>query len=343
MLKKNSLWTVLVFLAACDRSGAELIPQPNGEFPAVIDIGEMAVMSAAQVEDLQSEGSGSKAWCDSNTDADDNPYCFYGMLGQAEAGVKGGATFTFRGTGSRVCIIVDPESVFWNTSVASVNANLQYTYKDLEEDDGDIDLFAGLSSYYTGSPGVELGDFQGVYTDSLGNSVQIEYGECFQYGSQTGMNNAHAGRAAVEYCSINTENRENKLYTVVLESFSIPLDDGSLGFGAMVVEGACGDYTLNECAMYGESLIPKRNDDGSIQTTEASGLADAFSRTCTVQLEQASCNGKLLEFCCEYPYMCGEDANPDVCDNITEPLPEQYNCPSYCESYGEFDPDNCAE
>ena len=341
MLMKNSIFIVLAGLIACDRSGDDLIPQPNDDFPPVIDIGEMAVMNPAQLEELQTEGSGAKAWCDTNLDSEGRPYCFYGILGQAPAGIKGGATFTFRGNGSRVCIITDPETVFWNTSVAAVNANPQYVYADLEEDDGDIDLFAGLSSYYTGSPGVELGGFNGVYTDSIGNSVEIEYGECFQYGAQTGMNNAHAGRASAEYCTINTENREDKLYTVVLESFSLPLDDGTLGFGAVVLDGSCGDYVINECTLYGEGLTAKQDADGVV-LSETTGLAEAFTRTCTVQLEQAACNGQLQAFCCEYPYMCGEDARLNVCNNIETPLSEQYNCPSYCDSYGEMDPDNCS-
>ena len=89
--------------------------------------------------------------------------------------------------------------------------------------------------------------------------MEIEYGECFQFGAQTGMNNAHAGRASVEYCTINTENREGKLYTIVLESFSIPLDDGALGFAAAVVAGSCSDYVLNECTLYGEGLGVNRD------------------------------------------------------------------------------------
>lgn len=342
MLMKNSIVVLLATLVACDRSGDDLIPQPNGEFPAVIDIGELAILTPAQLQELRAEGSGAKAWCDNNLDSEGRQHCFYGILGQAEAGIKGGATFTFRGNGDRVCIVVDPETVFWNTSVANVNPEDQYSYSDLEEDDGDIDLFAGLSSYYTGSPGVELGNFRGFYTDSLGNSVEIEYGECFQYGAQTGMNNAHAGRAAAEYCAINTSNREDKLYTVVLESFSIPLDDGAMGFGAMVLQGGCSDYVIDECTLYGEGLTERRDTDGEIIVSETTGLADAFAKTCTVQLEQASCNGYLQQFCCEYKYMCGEDADVDMCDSLAEPLPAEYDCPSYCDAYGANDPDKCA-
>ena len=121
-------------------------------------------------------------------------------------------------------------------------------------------MFAGLSSYYTGSPGLEIGDFKGIYTDSLGNKVEIEYGECVQSSQYTA--NAHAGRGAAEFCTIDTNNRVGVEYTVVLESFSIPLDDGSLSFGVAVLEGSCSDYTINECLIPGESLVASRDDEG---------------------------------------------------------------------------------
>ena len=292
-------------------------------------------MPADKYDEFRSQGGASKEWCENNTDEEGRPYCYYGVLGQARAGVKGGATFTFSGTDSRVCVVTDPETVFWNTAVAAIGPNERYSYADLEEDDGDIDLFAGLSSYYTGSPGVELGDFRGQYTDSLGNIVEIEYGECFQYGAQTGMNNAHAGRAAAEYCTINTENRLGKLYTAVLESFSIPLDDGALGFGAMVLEGSCGDYVIDECAMYGEGLALQTDADGIAQSDD-NGKVLSSPRACTVQLEQAACDGSLKSFCCEYPAMCGEDEDRSQCETA-EALSDNLNCPTYCEAYGDLD------
>lgn len=330
------LWgAVGMQLFACDRSGDDLIPQPSEDLPAVIDVGRLAVMSAEQLGELQAEASGAKAWCDSSADDEGNPYCYYGVLGQARAGVKGGATFTFKGTGEKVCVLTDPETVFWNTAVAEINPNDIYSYADLEEDDGDIDLFGGLSSYYTGSPGVELGDFRGQYTDSLGNVVEIEYGECFQFGAQTGMNNAHAGRATVEYCTINTENREGKLYTVVLETFSVPLDDGALGFGAAVVQGSCSDFILNECTLYGEGLAVDRDSSG-VAISDDKGGVQATTRACTVQLERAACDGQLLPFCCAHPAMCGEDADLSQCETA-EALNDNLACASYCTEYAELD------
>ena len=190
------------------------------------------------------------------------------------------------------------------------------------------------------SPGVELGDFKGFYTDALGNSVAIEYGECFQYGAQSGMNNAHAGRASAEYCTINTSNRVDKLYTVVLESFAVPLDDGALGFGAVVLDGSCGDYVINECTLFGEGLEAQFDENDEVSLDE-NGEQVALARPCTVQLEQAACDGGLLSFCCEYPAMCGEDGDQTQCETAPA-LPDNLNCPSYCDAYADIDPDNCA-
>lgn len=339
---KNILTVGLVGLSlvACDRSGDDYVPAADGTYPPVIDVGEMAVMTADLLTEMRSQGGNARTWCQENLDENGNPYCYYGLLGQPPTGVKGGATFTFRGTGDRVCIVTDPETVFWNTAVASVNPNDSYSYADLEQDDGDIDLFAGLSSYYTGSPGVELGDFQGFYTDALGNSVAIEYGECFQYGAQSGMNNAHAGRASAEYCTINTSNREEKLYTVVLESFAVPLDDGALGFGAVVLDGSCGDYVINECTLFGEGLEAQFDANDEIVKDENDEIV-ALARTCSVQLEQASCDGALQSFCCDYPAMCGEDGDRSQCETAPA-LPDNLNCPSYCDAYSEIDVENCA-
>ena len=128
--------------------------------------------------------------------------CFFGELGQAPLGTIGGATYTFvapeNASLGEVCLTVDPETVFWAESINPINRDNEFGYPDHYDDDGDIDMFAGLSSYYNGSPGKELGDFTGYYTDSLGTTVEIEYGECFQTGFPSGMNTAHAGRGTTE-------------------------------------------------------------------------------------------------------------------------------------------------
>ncbi len=313
----KALYLLPLILIGCDRSGDALIPQPNGDFDAVIEIGELGVMTPAKLSEFRSSGGGAKAWCDASLADYDERLCYYGILGQAPAGTQGGATFTFKGTGREVCVVVDPEAVFWNQAVAAVRPTREFRYPDVEEDDGDIDLFGGLSSYYTGSPGLEVGNFRGYYTDSQGNQVEIEYGECVQNSQYTA--GSHAGRAAPEFCTMDTNNRIGVEYTMVLESFSIPLDDGALGFGVVVLEGSCADYVINECTLYGESLVANRDDQGQVQRDDL-GDPLASARDCSVQLEQAACDEQLLQFCCLYPDMCGEDPPDNVCRSVETQL-----------------------
>ena len=311
---KGALLLTGLLLAGCDRSGLDKVPQPNDDFPAVVEIGELEVISGSQLLTLREQLSGSAEWCANSASepreevgdrvqADDTPLCYYGQVGLAEVGEKGGATFTFRGTGDNVCLIVDPEAVFWNQSVSATRPQSRYTYPDLEEDDGDIDMFAGLSAYYNGSPGVEVGDFRGIYTDSLGNQIEIEYGLCQQAGYQTGMTNSHSGRATVEFCTINTENYEDVEYTVVLETFSVPLDDGALSFGVVALDGSCSG--IDECTLYGEALTPEP--------------ASAATEGCSLNLEAAYCDREnLATFCCANPDMCGEDVDVSTCSDLAE-------------------------
>jgi len=323
-MMKNSLlaFALPLTLLSCDRSGESLVPDPNGDFQSVLEIGELAIMSSANLTSLTNavlSGTSPQQWCKDNL-VDGKQQCYFSILGQAPNGIKGGATLTFKGNGGPVCLIVDPEAVFWNTAVAADNPDREYRYADVEEDDGDIDLFAGLSTYYMGSPGIEIGDFNGVYTDSLGSMVEIEYNECTQV-SQYDVTNAHAGRATPEYCTISTANREDVEYTAVLESFSIPLDDGALGFGAIVLEGACTQLEINECTLFGESQKAERDSSGAVVKDE-NGLIKPFTKACTKQLERASCTDKLTEFCCIYPEMCGEDAKEFACLGVSETASE---------------------
>ncbi|MFT5682545.1 MAG: hypothetical protein ACI8RZ_003463 [Myxococcota bacterium] len=304
--------TLLASLVGCDRNGLDQVPQPNDAFPSVVEIGKLEVMSLDQYNLLAGEGSAASTWCNDTSPAlgretvgdrdqeADLPLCYYGQVGLAEIGGEtGGATLTFEGTGGDVCLVVDPETVFWNQAVASGTSQTNFSYPDREEDDGDIDMYAGLSAYYTGSPGVEIGDFTGFYTDSLGNQIAIEYGLCTQVGS-LGQSDAHSGRATTEFCTIDTSNHVGVEFTVVLETFSVPLDDGLLSFGVMAREGSCAGIT--ECSLLGESL----NEDGSV-------------RDCTPQLEAAFCGQDALEpFCCLHPDMCGEDASIDECESALD-------------------------
>ena len=330
-----ALVSVIFFggLSGCDRNAKGLVPVPSDKFDGVIELGELEVVDpdtlnsfiakqqgtlAYIVPNLEgpADSAGDPKWDSTDPNLDgltgqeryDNhveatgtlPY-YFGQLGQPKDGGRGGATFTFMGTGDDVCIVVDPETVFWSQSVAPGSRNDQYAYPDYYNDDGDLDLFAGMSSYYTGSPGVEIGDFTGYYTDTRGEVVEIEYGACFQTGAQTGMDNAHAGRGTTEYCNVSTDQKEGVEFTVVLDSFSLPVDDGILSFGVAVVNERCARIDKSECFVRGESL----NSAGN-------------TKTCTDKLELAQCNATLGAFCCANPEMCGDEGavDADLCDDI---------------------------
>lgn len=303
----------LLALAACDRNGRDLLPPIAEGFEAVEEYGEVQVLSRDDWDEFTSLPADERQdWC-AEEDDEGRRRCLYPSLRTPDVGKKGGATFTFEGTGGWVCVIADPESVFWNQSIAAAGVVEQYAYPDYYNDDGDVDLFAGLSSYYTGSPGVELGDFTGIYTDSAGRQIEIEYGECSQVGAQ-GQTDAHAGRGTQEYCDINTDEREGVGYTVVAETFSVPLDDGILSYGAMAVGARCNQLNITECSIKGESLT----EDGDV-------------RDCSVAMEEAYCAGQQLGFCCANPDMCYENPPDGICDDYE--FDRDAFCsanPSYC-------------
>lgn len=305
----------LILLVGCDRDGRSLLPPLVDGFEPVEEYGAVQVLTRDQYSEFTSTSSSDRvSWCE-ETDDQGRQRCLYPSVRTPDLGKKGGATFTFEGTGGWVCVIADPETVFWNQSISAAGANPRYAYPDFYNDDGDVDLFAGLSSYYTGSPGVELGDFTGIYTDSTGRQIEIEYGECSQVGYQ-GQTDAHSGRATVEYCDINTDERESVEYTVVAETFSVPLDDGILSYGALVVEGRCSQLNITECTIKGESLT----DEGDV-------------RSCSVAMEEAFCANLNLEFCCANPDMCYESPPENVCDS------NEFNRDEFCTAY----PDLCCE
>lgn len=327
----------LLALSSCDRKGTDYLPQPVGDYPSVLDIGSLGIMTQAQFEefrqmrhpgltpedeDATDEGTpyvSPLEWCrdPANFDADGNPVCYFGQVSGSVSGVRGGATYTFSVPRAadgdeitEVCVIVDAETVFWNQSISPTEREEDYAFPDFPNDDGDLDLFVGMTSYYTGSPGVELGDFKGFYTDSRGRQLEIEYGECQQTGAQRGFNNAHAGRASVEACPIAVGNRSDVPFTVVLDTFSVPLDDGVLSFGTLVVEGDCRGF-VDECTIRGESLVAEETGTEPDPGT----LTSYTERTCTPQLEEAACLGVQRDFCCLHPSMCWDETAPDdACD-----------------------------
>ncbi len=253
-------------LTACDGRTA-LMPEPNPDYPGVVDLGEVAVL---QPSDIKGDSVYEMAT--------------YEILGPPEVGQRGGASASFIGTGGSVCVIVDPEAVYWSESVSIIDNKEKWAYPDNYLDDGDIDLEVGLSANYTGSPGIEIGDFEAVYEDSLGTESYIEFNEC-AIGGYLGQTDAHSGRGTVESCTIDTSGRAGKEYTVVLNTWSVPFDDFLLSYAFAVVEGDCGSIgALDECALPNESL------------------SETFGA-----LEAAFCDGEQYTFCTNNPTLCGTD------------------------------------
>ncbi len=277
--------------SGCDYTGEWLFAAPVDGVPGVIHIlaqnGDEYIVPAVVTTSEELEAA-----------------TIYVELGPTGTVEQGGATFNFQGTGGPVCIWADPEVANWNQAVATNPAEelKQWTYPDNVYDDGDIDLYAGLSAYYTGSPGVRVGDFEVSYTDSLGNLVPIELAACTSYGL-FGQSNAHAGRGYPEACEIEFTD-PGVAYTGVLQSFSTPLDDDRLGVAFVVTEGSCDNVAAvsangglmeefsAECVLMGEALFPNEGD-----TPEAAdpgphyGYDSARAWTGSESFELAFCQG----------------------------------------------------
>ncbi len=277
-MRSYSLVFPLLALAACDRAGDLLVPTPTEGLEPVLELGELEVMSSAD-------------WADSTTRME---LATYSDIGAPEPGDQSGATFTFIGTGGQVCLVVDPEAVFWNTSVATNGASPTYAWPDNHLDDGDLDMAAGFSANYNGSPGIELGDFYGLYTDSLGNTVEIEYNLC-ENADYYGDTPAYAGRSTAEYCTVDTEGREGIEYTVLLKTFSLPIDDSILSFATAVYDGSC--RNIDECTLLYESRDVWVDGD-----TVHAEVRDKYP-----ELEQAFCNSDMYAYCSDNPEMCGPE------------------------------------
>lgn len=242
---RGLLWVgVCSLLVGCDYLGADFYGEVTETAPGVLHLGELVPVEVSNPEEVQSAPV----------------YAELGITGNVS---MGGATFSFVGTGDSVCVWVDPESVHWNQSVHATSPQTQFAYPDNMYDDGDIDLYAGFSVYYNGSPGETIGDFQVRYDDSLGNTIPVEFNEC-KITDLFGEPNGHAGRATPEYCTL-TSTSVGVRYMVLLEQFSTPLDDNLLGFGVMVTEGTCQDLKnaaggQEECVIRGESIKPSEHD-----------------------------------------------------------------------------------
>jgi hypothetical protein len=307
-------WTML---SGCGDEAAGFRP-PVTDVPGIQDLGVLQVFTT------EDKNSGLPL-----SDPSFAGKVYYGRLGMPEdPQATGGATFQFEGTGGSVCVVVDPEAVFWNFAVAASTSG-KYKYKDHYADDGDVDLKVGLSAYYTGSPGVEMGSFEALYTDPSGMEHSLEFDECVQSGFQ-GTTDVHAGRAAVEYCTIDTSTRAGVMYTVALETFSLPVDDYIVSFGAVVMEGGCGfgDDIIDECLLPNEVGWAEPEENVSF---DDSGEPVVEGKEWFPALEDAVCEkpGKVNDICEEWilstDYREGEGPcdetgfeNPGIEDEDTE-------------------------
>jgi hypothetical protein len=152
-----------------------------------------------------------------------------------------------------------------------------------------------------------MGDFYGVYTDSRGQQTTIAYNECLQNGAKSGFNESHAGRGTPEFCTLDTNQREGVEFTVALQTFAVPLDDGKLDFVAAVVGDSCGSLGLNECTYLGEKF------QGEDQSDEDYGIQ-------VIDLENAWCEQTPSQYCCEhddeFPDLCGEPPDSTFCEQF---------------------------
>ena len=284
---------ILALLAACEGSGAEFLLEPTKDAPAVVDYGMLDVIPSEEWDKL-----GPQVAIDT--------YGIHDTLGAPAPTDPGGGTFKFIATGGDVCVLTDMELVFWGQSISPIQPNANYQYSDNYNDDGDIDLFAGISAFYTGSPGVEMGDFNGVYTDSQGQQTTIEYNECKQNGAKADFVDSHAGRGTPEYCTLDTEDREGVEFTVAMLTFSVPLDDGKLDFVSAVVGDSCASLGISECMYLGEKFQGDESDEDYAITD--------------VGLENAYCLGVPSQYCCayddDYPDLCGEPPDTAFCNQF---------------------------
>jgi hypothetical protein len=319
-IPKLAMASILLSVAACDYSGDFL-------FPGVTDVDDIWVMTGPDGDILEPtdieakcadlgitdvDGSGTID-CDDATAEEAQQVILdsviYAEVGPARTTAYGGVTVDFEGTGEEICVWVDPELVFWSNAVADRPAEdaQKWTYPDNVFDDGDIDLFAGLSVYYTGSPGETIGDFKVAYEDSLGNEVPISLALC---PNQPGLLDdfASGGRGAPDYCTLPPTD-VGIGYTTLLRTWSTPLDDDRLSFGFLITRGSCdrlrdlanpGNTQVgDECVIQGEALTPDGAEAGPFfGFDEVNELGRIWDRS--IELEGEYCDdvdGRIDRFC----------------------------------------------
>lgn len=253
-LRLGGVAAALLVGIGCNISGDFVAPDAIPGMPGIVDLGQVPISDVSTAQEI--------------ADA-----VIYGEVGPTGTPEVGGVTFTFEGINDDVCLWVDPETVAWAQSIAPATPRANFTFPDNIHDDGDFDITAGLTTFYTGNPGddredptARIGDFFVQYTDPLGNVVPVNLVECNIRSNRTQQFGAKAGRGMPEYCTIGATTNGVR-YTVVLETFSLPLDDDRLSYGMLLVRGSCDELRslarassaiADECVIRGESLMPGR-------------------------------------------------------------------------------------
>ncbi len=280
---------LLLLSLGCDRENTDFIPLPIDGYPGIAHLDPLSPIDA------------------SNVGFNDDGAVVLHELGPPEVGTKGGATTTFIANGNVICLVVDPEAVFWNQSVSAQDPVETYYWPENFRDDGDIDMEVGLSAYYTGSPGVEMGDFAQLYEDSLGNEIEVEFNECTMFG-RFGQDGQHAGRGTPEFCEIDTSLHPGRAYTVVLNTWSLPLDDYILSY---------------KVAAFDATAIAQVNDPEATTGTCADVLSYYGSGSdweCMFKNEAQ--NEAFADF---EPWYCGGQ-HSNWCDCTSDPDPDNDAC-----------------
>ncbi|MCO4769776.1 MAG: hypothetical protein KDA24_07065 [Deltaproteobacteria bacterium] len=231
-----------LLFTGCDLDGSELLqsfdPETGESLPVtVVDLDRVdeppTVCSQEDVNDGDCE-------------------TYLGAVGPSDLGTGqlSGATFTFDGTGGRVCVLIDPQSVWRDDRVLEPSGNpvTNPFMDDYPFDDGDLDLLTGLASYYTGTPGDTMGDFVNDFVDDNGVSRRVDLNLCLQDDTH-GQTGGTSGRATPEMCSFQT--LENTPYRIALYAFSVPVDDNELKYALQVREGNC-PVQIDECTLRGD-------------------------------------------------------------------------------------------
>ena len=250
-----------VVAAGCYDSGGEFAPEVT-DVPGIVDLGQIQNIS---VDD----------WRDPDFDPrDPSSGVVYAQVGaDSDPSVTGGATFQFSGNGNPVCVLMDPETVFWSRVLNEGSTG--FLFDDNYDDDADLDMDVGLTAYYTGSPGVEIGNFNAEYTDAAGLPHNLAANECVQSG-YTGEA-VHPGRGSVESCPISTQERGGVSFTGVIRTFQLPTSDSIANFALAVVEvpgpdrSACSALSVDECTLPDEHGLGVADDRSEVEAAFCDG------------------------------------------------------------------------